>query len=42
MVSNYSKVLRSDESIKIRSTYGEVFGTILGNLDRNTLGLMLG
>ena len=33
------KVIGSDEGIKLRSTYGEVIGTILGNIDVITLGL---
>ena len=35
-------MLGSDEGIKLGFTYGKVVGTILGNVDRITLGLDIG
>ena len=35
-------MLGYDEVIKLGSTYGKVFGTILGNLDRITFGFDIG
>ena len=40
--SNDGKVIDSNESIKLGSTEGKVFGTILGNLNVITLGLGVG
>ena len=42
MVYTDGKVIGSDEGIKLRSTDDKVFGTILGNVDRITLGLDIG
>ena len=39
---NHGKVLGSDEGIKMGSTDGKAFGTILGNVDRITLGINIG
>ena len=40
--STYCEILGSDEGIKLVSTGGKVFSTILGNVDVSTFGLDVG
>ena len=35
-------MIGSDEGIKLGCTYGKVFGTIIGNIYKITLGLYIG
>ena len=42
LVYTYGKVIGSDEGIKMGSTDGKAFVTIIGNVDRITLGIDIG